>query len=396
MILLLGLYEPNKSPSECTNIIETCNRTAFEILRHVAKMKIREFNFFPGESTACIEDITSIIKQKVDTLSIFSMPLGDWAGLLQRFERLKAIIVQRDLPRNLHAESTFWIAVSQMPNLTTVRVKAIPLPPRLNISFPQLVNLEIRLRPFVEISRVEIGEVSNSILAIFTFMPALESLKIFCHLNHETRRDTDGMRITSLACKNLKELHLVCPIPERLISTIATHCSHLTKFYSDEIYNVDDDDLLQLSLSCPSLREICIRNAQSITRGIEYFTALHKLELLELHYTTGQYFDTPVLLRFATSCPRLNQILLSDWDTTWDRSITPRPFEETAVEILFPAAAQTPSYFVPRITRNVDFHPHGLEEYAVRIDKVRKDAFEFQQLAERLGMNMVTLLFCID
>jgi hypothetical protein len=174
MSLVLGLYEPNKYPSECTNIIETCNRTVLEILRHVAKMKIREFDFHPGEETTRIEDITSIIKQKVDTLSIFSLPLGDWAGLLQRFESLKAIIVRRDLPKNLQAESTFWIAVSQMPKLTTVRVKAIPLPPRLNISFPQLVHLEIHLRSFVGISRIEIGEVSNSILAIFTFMPALE------------------------------------------------------------------------------------------------------------------------------------------------------------------------------------------------------------------------------
>lgn len=73
-----------------------------------------------------------------------------------------------------------------------------------------------------------------------------------------------------------------------------------------------------------------------------------------------------------------------------------RPFEETAVEILFPAAAQTPSYSVPSITKNVDFRPDGLDEYAVQIDKVRKDAFEFQQLAERLGMNMVTLLFGRD
>jgi hypothetical protein len=41
----------------------------------------------------------------------------------------------------------------------------------------------------------------------------------------------------------------------------------------------------------------------------------------------------------------------------------------------------------------VDLYLEGLAEYAVRIDKIRKDAFEFQQLAERL---VVTLLFGID
>jgi hypothetical protein len=204
------------------------------------------------------------------------------------------------------------------------------------------------------------------------------------------------MQITSLACKNLTELHLVCPIPEGTISTIARHCSHLTKFYIDDISNMQDDDLLQLSLSCPSLRKISIRYAQQITNGVEHLTALHELELLELNYTTGQYLDTPVLLKFATSCPRLNQILLSDWDISWDQLHRPRPFEDTAVEILFPAAAQTPSYFEPRNTRKLSFCPERLREYAVRIDKIRKDAFQFQHLADRLRMNMVTLLFGID
>lgn len=70
---------------------------------------------------------------------------------------------------------------------------------------------------------------------------------------------------------------------------------------------VYDDDLLQpLSLSCPSLREIRIRDAQKITNGVEYLTALRKLELLKLHYTTGQCLDIQLLLKFATSCPRLN------------------------------------------------------------------------------------------
>jgi len=77
--LFLGVYEPNNYPAEFTGIIEALNRTAFEILRHVAKMKIREFEFYPGPSTARIEDITFIIEGKIDTLSIIS-PLRHWAS----------------------------------------------------------------------------------------------------------------------------------------------------------------------------------------------------------------------------------------------------------------------------------------------------------------------------
>jgi len=188
------------------------------------------------------------------------------------------------------------------------------LPPRFNLSFPRLVHLEIFLSSRLGDSPIEIGEVSNSLLAIFKFMPALESLKIICPWNQATRRETIGMQITSLAGKYLKELYIECPIPKGLISTTARNCSHLTKFYTDEISTVHNDDLLGLSQSCPSLRGICIRDAPNITE-IGHFTALHKLETLELHYTTGKYLDIGVLLKFATSCPRLNQILLSDWDT---------------------------------------------------------------------------------
>ena len=415
----VGVYEPNDFPSECTNVIETFNRTMFDILRHVAKMQIPKVDFCPGRLTARLEDITSIIERKVDMLHI-SSPLNDWARLLQRFERLKVLDMVRllpiSLPRSLQVDSTLWMAVSQMPNLSDVRAVRFPLPPRLDISFPHLVHLEMDFTG--RLNQIEIGEVSNTLLAIFKLMPALESLKIINSGDEETRRVLDDMQIKSLACQNLRELHLVGPIPNGLVSTTARHCSHLIKFYTHETSNFHNEDLLQLSVSCPTLREIGIQDPIDSATGVEYFTAFHKLERLELHYTAGKYLDIMVLLKFATSCPRLNQIHLSDWDTTWSRSQSPKPFAETAVEILFPVAAHTPSYFVPRISRNMCFRSDGfdgyeyhlrLDEYALRIDKVRKDAFEFQQLAERLGtrgdafefqqlagrlgIKMVTLLF---
>ena len=172
------------------------------------------------------------------------------------------------------------------------------------------------------------------------------------------------MRISTVLCVKLRELTLGCPLPKGLLSAIAKLCSRYS--LSDE-YNIEDEDIRQVSQSCLNLRELCLHSAECTTTGLEYLTVLPQLEYLELYYTMGEYLSK---LNFAKSCPKLEKIIVSDWETGTSRSLRERPFEEASLEDLFPAPVELPSYFETKISRNVQYHPDGLDGYyEVQIDK---------------------------
>jgi len=122
------------------------------------------------------------------------------------------------------------------------------------------------------------------------------------------------------------------------------------------------------------------------------------LEVLKLFYPAGRFIDKPLLLKLVDSCPKLAQITVTDnLNTAIGRRKWEREFEETAPEDLFSAAAELPSYFEPKINNGESWGaPDGLIEYAVRIDRLRKDISQFQQLAKRLGGSLVRSSFCAN
>jgi hypothetical protein len=175
MYLRVGLYDPLDFVPECTQVIEAFNRTVLQILKRISKMKLKQLEFKSGDSTARIADIMSIIEQKVDILDISFSPIAHWAPRLQYFKRLKKIDAAQIRPRNLEAETKFWTAVAQLPNLNTVLVNTIPIPPRLVLGFPHLIKLKISLS-----LDLKPGEWTHSILTIFEQMTRLENLNFSC------------------------------------------------------------------------------------------------------------------------------------------------------------------------------------------------------------------------
>jgi hypothetical protein len=349
-------------------------------------MKLQELDFHPGRDTACIADIMSIIERNVDKLDINTSPITDWAHQLQYFKKLKKLNLHRINPRDLEAETTFWTAVSQLPNLKIIQADTLPIPPRLDLSFPHVINLQL-----IFVVDMDRGEWSQSVITIFKQMPGLEHLKILAAIYSMIHDEARAMQITTIACTNLKDLTLSCPIPSGLLSTIARHCPHLTKCYIEDDA-IDDEDLRQLSLSCPNLQQIRLRNAKTIKR-LDYFATFQHLEVLELYYLAGKFIDKPLLLQLLDSCPKLKQITVSDWNISSIRRPGGREFEETAPKNLFAAATELPSYFEPKISKGQLWTPDGLIDYAVRIDRLREDISQFQQLTKRLGMRLVRDFF---
>jgi F-box-like len=384
--LFVGLYDSNNYSSECNDVIEAINRIALQIIKRVSKMKLQQLEFHPGRETAHLADMMSIIEQNVDKLGINTSPIADWAPRLQYFTRLKFLDVCRLWPRSLEAEAAFWTAVSQLPNLTIVKVDTVPFPRRLELRFPLITDLQLMLT-----LDLEPGDWSHTVVTIFKQMPGLEKLMILLGFaDAEARAEVRAAQITTIACEKLKDLHLSSPVPKGLISTIARHCPQLTRFSFSED-DINDEDLRQLSLSCPNIEQIRLHQAKTIT-SLEYFATFQRLEILELYYPTAKFIDKPLLLKLVDSCPKLQQIRVSDWNSS-RRRVEDIFFEITAPEDLFAAAAELPSYFVPKISKGQEWTPDGLVEYAVRIDMLREDISQYQQLTKRFGMALVSNFF---
>jgi hypothetical protein len=176
------------------------------------------------------------------------------------------------------------------------------------------------------------------------------------------------MRLTTIACGNLKNLVLRIPTPQGLISKIANSCPHLIECDFSENVNIDNDDLRQLSQSCPNLQQVRLQYAERITR-LEYFTDLHNLEVLQLFYLMGKFMTKELLLMFVASCQKLKRITVSSWIGPSHWSQWSREFEVTTFEELFAAAVELPSYFELMARRYLPF-----DVFQVRIDRLREDA----------------------
>ena len=366
MSLYFTFYDPNNYPADWRGTINEINDVALHILERVSKMKFRHFEFNLDEDSPRVEEIFSIIGPKVDKLRFRPLPVsGEVASPLRHFERLKSISLGPSERRDPPGEEPLWNSLSQLPTLQRAQITNIPLSLQDDFQLPQLIHLRLSLW-------WSIGpeEWARSLVAVFKQMSGLESLVVERKPNTQTRSETETMQISTVACVNLRELTLDCPQPKGLVSTIAKRCAQLTRCFLNDKYNIGDEDIRQLSQSCPNLRELRLRYAECITTGLEYLAALHQLEVLELSYTMGKYLLKPVLLNFAKECPKLEKVVVSDWQTYTARSLGIRPFEETPLEGLFPAAVELPSYFEPNISINVPYHPDGLDEYEVRIDKL--------------------------
>ena len=210
-----------------------------------------------------------------------------------------------NIPRNPPGEALFWSAVSELPTLRIVSIRKIPFPPPSKLQLPQIVNLNLTL------SEVEADEWAHSV-TVFTQMSGLESITISRQTenrtsNTETWLEANCIRISSIACINLRELSLDFMIPRDLISKSAKHCVHLTKCDTIERDNVDSDDIRQLSLSCPNLRELRLLYSRFIATGLEHLTALHQLTSLELHYTAGRGMEESVSITQVRLASRIGK-----------------------------------------------------------------------------------------
>ena len=255
-------------------------------------------------------------------------------------------------PRNLEAEVTFWTSISPLSNLKTIELKnTIRFPPGFtNFPFPHLIALELNLS-----EDLKPEDWTRSVSIILQQMTGLEKLGIYLTISkHEIRDEWYAMRLATIACGNLKNLVLDIPTPQGLISKIANNCPHLIECEFSEKVNIDNDDLRQLSRSCPNLQHVRLHYAERITR-LEYFTDLHNLVFLELFYLTGKLMTKELLLMLVESCQKLKQIVVSDWTGPRHWPLWSRQFEVTRLEELFAAAAEFPSYFELMATRYLPF-----------------------------------------
>jgi len=204
-------------------------------------------------------------------------------------------------PRNLEAETTFWTSVSQLPNLKTIKLNdTIRFPPRFTyLRFLHLVTLELCLS-----DDLKQEEWTRSVGIILQELTGLEKLSIYLAIsNHDIQDEWYAMRLTTIACGNLKNLVLQIPTPEGLVTKIAKSCPHLIKCDFSEKVNIDNDDLRQLSQSCLNLQQGRLHYAERVT-CLEYFTNLHNLEVLELFYLTGNFMTRELLLTFIDPCQK--------------------------------------------------------------------------------------------
>ena len=223
----------------------------------------------------------AIIERKVHKLDIHIIPLGSWAHRLQYYERLTSIDVCCIQPRDEQTDAIFWTAISQLPNVTTVKVDGVPLSPALNLRFPHIVCLK-----FLSVGPISAHEWAYSFDAVFNQMPSLENLHISTSVGLELELAVEDLSISSVACRNLKTVTLGSCLPKGLLSTLGRHCANLTKC-TYESSNVDDEDLRQLS-RCQNLCSLSLHYATEITTGLTYLTNLPRLNTLDLHYSDGK------------------------------------------------------------------------------------------------------------
>jgi hypothetical protein len=391
MTLFVGAYDPDDYPPECTKVIKAVNRTAFRILKLVAEMDLLELAFHPGRQTAQIEKIMGIIERKAHKLECHTIPLGSFVRRIANLERMTEIELIRIYPRYEEVDAIFWTAISNLPNVITVTVDAVPLSPSLNLWFPHIINLNVSISCFNTPH-----EWADSLVSVLTQFPSLEKLDL-CHMGiPEFRIATQCLQISSVSCRNLRRVHLSTDLPPGLLAVLGRDCAKLEYcsygWFDDD---VNDEDLLHLS-RCENLRSLMLRATTGITHGLAYLVGNHELENLELHYSPAKYIDKQLLLDFVRSCPALKTIKISDCNTSPRRRLEPRPFEDADIVDIVPAAADLPFYIEPKYSKGSKWTPDGLDEYIIHVDKLSEDMLKLQQLVLRLGPSLVCLILLVS
>jgi hypothetical protein len=279
----MGAYNPDAYPPECTKIIKTVNRMGFRILKFAAKMDLRELCFHPGRETTRIDDILTIIERKVHILDIHTVPLESWVNQVQNLENMTQLEFCRIQSRNKETDAIFWTGISKLLNVTAIIADAVPLAPTLNLQFPHIMHLDLYL--WSSISAVEwIYTLLDAVLKQFT---SLERFQMYSFGGAEFILAAENLRISSVSCRNLREIYVSNSLPNGLLAVLGRDCAKLEIcYYSAK--NVDDEDLRQLS-QCKNLRILQLKYSSGITSGLAYLTNNQNLETLDLHYSPARY-----------------------------------------------------------------------------------------------------------
>jgi len=68
---------------------------------------------------------------------------------------------------------------------------------------------------------------------------------------------------------------------------------------------------------------------------------------------------------------------VSDWNILPRQDLQPRPFEQNDVVDIISAAVDLPSYIEPKYSKGLMVIPDGLDQYLIRLDKLRADVLIF-------------------
>ena len=379
--LSVRLYNPNEYAPELSNKFKAINDLTFRILRQTDKMRLDTLWFYPGRETASICDIMSIIERKINVLDVNSVPLDGWVDRLHNFQNLTKIDVCRSDPFYegdgnprlwIVVSAEFWIAISQLKNVTHINIENIPIFPILKLQFPQLISLSFCIwLPFAG------PEVSDSLISILRQMPNLETLSFYSWGN-EFEQHVNELEIHEIECRNLRTVQINPIVPKHLVATIAKQNPNLTSC-SFGGANVDDLDIRYLS-GCQRLRSLNLESSVNVTNSLVHLTNLQQLDTLKLHYSVGKYMSTQLLLDVSSSCLNLQKIEVSDFLALKNTSV-PRPFGDLPLTELFAAGVEFHQYIEPSYKKDVFVTVERLDKYIIRLDRIREDRDQFQSLS---------------
>jgi hypothetical protein len=352
------------------------NDLVFRIIRHAEKMNLRKLGFGIAGENADDNDVLCLIERKVN-IFVSHAPLEGWVDRLLNFQNMTIISVFCGYLRYddesaatswATACNKFWIAISQMKNITEVHVDSIVISPALNLQLSHLTRLDLDIW-----WPVSGRDLANAFIAVFTQMPNLEFLHFQSDFEEAYHQEVDALNIGKIACHNLRDIDIVPLYPQGLMTTIVKQNPDLTSIVLDgrEI-DFGDEDIRCLS-KYKRLRTLKLQAPTSIT-NLAHLTNLPHLDKLNLHYSMGKYMTTQFLLDISSSCQHLRKIKISDFLHTSDS----RPFEEVGLDEILAAGAEIHPYIKTNYTTSDSAPRNGLKNYVIQLDKLRKDRSQFQ------------------
>ena len=335
------LFEVDDHPLQFRTRLRTINDLVYRILKHAETMKLDKLYWNPDPKTGRSHAL-KIIGPKITDMRLDHLGYEDWVDHLPNHERLTSIEVclsRREDPTEF--DRKFWTAIAQLGKCRQVTAGNIPIPSGLGLLFENIVKLDLLLS-----DSIEPGQWINTVTAVFKYMANLEILYLSAPNGDRFHLASDATEILDVACKNLKEIHMGCCGPKGLLQTIGGKCPNLT-ICEFHLCSINDDALYALS-QCQNLHHLSIRGPDSTTNGLAVLTNLPQLTELNLHYTLGDCITTQLLLDFARSCPHLDTISLTDYNTHTSLFEPPGLFLFDDISELFTAAAELQVYLKPQ------------------------------------------------